>query len=107
MISPMEARMMGEVSRAVTGMSRIEVNELVKYCLEQYEPTLGNPPKGQRYQDLYDLSRMQPHDQWLELFETVKADLKAHGIHSGTEPQRTRRPICGKVFHSSSRERNP
>ncbi len=80
MISPMEARMMGEVSRAVTGMSRIEVNKLVNYCLEQYEPTLGNPPKGQRYQDLYDLSRMQPHDEWLELFETVKADLQAHGI---------------------------
>lgn len=80
MISPMEARMMGEVSRAVTGMTRTQANDIVKYCLEQYEPTLGNPPKGKKYQDLYDLSKMQPKDEWLEKFESVKADLQAHGV---------------------------
>jgi methylamine---corrinoid protein Co-methyltransferase len=80
MISPMEARMMGEVSRAVTGMSRKEANRIVKYCLEKYEPTLGNPPKGERYQDLYDLKKLQPHDHWLEKFEMVKEDLKQNGV---------------------------
>ncbi len=80
MISPMEARMMGEVSRAVTGMIRKDANEIVNYCLEKYEPTLGNPPKGVRFQDLYDLSQMKPHDFWLEKFEVVKEDLKKRGV---------------------------
>jgi methylamine---corrinoid protein Co-methyltransferase len=80
MVSPMEARMMGEVSRAVTGMTRKEANRIVKYCLEKYESSLGNPPKGERYQDLYDLKKLQPHDKWLAKFEYVKEDLKHNGV---------------------------
>ncbi len=80
MITPMEANMMGEVSRAVTGMTRKDANKIVNYCLEKYEPTLGNPPRGKRYQDLYDLDKLQPHDDWLDMFEEVKADLKENGV---------------------------
>ena len=80
MLSGLEARMLGEASRAVTGMSRKQANELACYCLEKYEPTLGNPPKGKRLQELYDLARLQPKDEWLEIFETVKAELRDQGL---------------------------
>lgn len=80
MISGVEVRMLGETSRAVTGMSRQQANEMVNYCLEKYESTLGNPPPGKRMQDLYDFERLQPHDEWLDMFEEVKADLKTYGI---------------------------
>jgi methylamine---corrinoid protein Co-methyltransferase len=75
----MEARVMGEVSRAVTGMSRKQANEIVLCCLQQYEPTLGNPPRGKRMQDLYDMEQLKPKDEWLKLYESVKAELKEWG----------------------------
>ncbi len=80
MISPLEARMMGEASRAATGMSRKLANEIAGYCLEKYEPTIGNAPRGRRFQELYDIERMVPCDDWYGMFETVKADLKNHGV---------------------------
>jgi methylamine---corrinoid protein Co-methyltransferase len=80
MISGMEARMMGEVSRAITGMRRKEVNQIVNYCISKYEPTLGNPPKGKRMQELYSLETLTPSTEWQGMFEEVKSDLKANGI---------------------------
>ncbi len=80
MITGVEVRMMGETSRAATGMSRKKANELVCYCLERYEPTLGNPPKGKRMQDLYDFEQLKPKDEWLAMFENVKAELKNLGM---------------------------
>ncbi len=80
MITGVELRMLGETTRAATGMSRQQANELVCYCLEKYEPTLGNPPKGKRFQDLYDLARLQPSDEWLGMYESVKAELKERGM---------------------------
>jgi methylamine--corrinoid protein Co-methyltransferase len=54
MISGIELRLLGETSRAVTGMSREQANEITVKWQEKYEPTLGNPPTGKRLQDLYD-----------------------------------------------------
>ncbi len=80
MISGIELRMLGEVSRAVTGMGRKQANEIAAKCLEKYEPTLGNPPKGKRLQELYDLGRLKVNDEWLGMFETVKAELQSWGV---------------------------
>lgn len=80
MISGIELRMLGEASRAVTGMSRKKANEITIKCLEKYEPTLGNPPKGKRMQDLYDIERLKPKAEWIEKFEEVKADLRDWGM---------------------------
>lgn len=80
MISAIEARVMGEVSRAATGMSRKQANEIVLRCLEQYEPALGHAPRGKRMQELYDFERLKPKDEWLEKYEAVKADLKRWGV---------------------------
>ena len=80
MLTGLEGRMLGEVSRAVTGMSRAQANEITLKCLEKYEPTLGKPPKGKRLQDLYDLERLKPKEEWLEIFEVVKSELKDWGV---------------------------
>lgn len=80
MITAIEARMMGEVSRAVTGMSRHQSNEIVLRCLEKYEPTLGTPPRGKRMQELYDFEQFKPKDEWLALFEEVRAELRQWGV---------------------------
>ncbi len=80
MVTAMEVRMLGEFSRAATGMPRKVADEIVGKCLEQYEPTLGHPPGGKRFQELYDLSRLKPTADWLGMFETVKSQLKAWGV---------------------------
>lgn len=80
MISGMEARMLGETSRAVTGMTRKQANEIALKSLAKYEPTLGKPPKGKRMQELYDLDKLKPTDEWLGMFEEVKNQLKAWGM---------------------------
>jgi methylamine--corrinoid protein Co-methyltransferase len=76
MISAVEMRLMGETTRAATGMSRKQANEIVRQCLGKYEPTLGKPPKGKRFQELYDLARLKPTDEWWEMYEKVKGQLK-------------------------------
>jgi hypothetical protein len=80
MVTAIELRMLGEVSRAVTGMPRTLANEIVCKCLEKYEPTLGRPPRGKRFQELYDISRLKVGEEWLGMFESVKAQLKAWGV---------------------------
>jgi len=80
MISGVELRMLGEVSRAVTGMTRKQSNEIALKCLAKYEPTLGNPPKGKRMQDLYNFEKLTPNDEWLDMFEKVKLQLREWGV---------------------------
>jgi hypothetical protein len=80
MLTGLEARVLGEVSRAVRGMSRKEANGILKRCMTEYEPTLGKPPKGKRLQELYDIDVLKPKDEWLGAFDTVKAELKGWGV---------------------------
>lgn len=80
MISGIEMRIMGEATRAATGMTRTEANGIVRKCLEKYEPTLGSPPQGKRLQELYDLDRMTVRDEWWGIYESVVADLKGWGL---------------------------
>jgi hypothetical protein len=80
MLTGLEGRMLGEVSRAVTGMSRIQANEITLKCLGKYESTLGNPPKGKRLQELYDIEKLIPKDEWKEIFKEVKAELNTLGV---------------------------
>jgi methylamine--corrinoid protein Co-methyltransferase len=80
MITAIEQRIVGEVSRAVAGMPRKEANDLVKYCLGKYEPSLFNPPMGKKFQELYDVKKLKPTEEWLGTFEEVKEDLKKAGV---------------------------
>ena len=80
MVTAVELRMLGEVTRAATGMPRTQANQIVNCCLDQYSATLGNPPRGKRLQDLYDVARLQPSEEWLGMFESVKGQLKEWGI---------------------------
>jgi methylamine---corrinoid protein Co-methyltransferase len=80
MISAVEMRLLGETTRAATGMSRKQANEIVLRCLEKYQPTLGKPPKGKRFQELYDLARLKPTDEWWGKYEKVKGQLKEWGV---------------------------
>lgn len=80
MITGVEVRMMGETSRAVTGMPRKIANDIVLKCIEQYEETEGNQPPGKRIQDLYDKDLLNPIDEWMQCFYDVKKKITDWGI---------------------------
>ena len=80
MISGVEARIMGEATRAATGMSRKQANEIALKCIAKYEPTMTKPPRGKTIHELYDLPRMTVTDEWIGKYEKVKGDLNQWGL---------------------------
>lgn len=80
MITAVEMRIMGETTRAATGMSRKQANEIVLKCLEKYGPTLGSPPRGKRMQELYDFEQLKPREEWWGMYEAAKAQLREWGV---------------------------
>lgn len=79
--SGLEARFIGEVSRAVTGMSRQEANELVLKILPLYEGTFDEPKRGWPFQEVYDPLTVQPKPAWTEAYARAKAKLADVGLH--------------------------
>ena len=79
-ISGMEARIMGEATRAATGMTRTQANEIALKCIAKYEPTILTPPQGKTIHELYDMATMKVTDEWLGKYETVKDQLKEWGL---------------------------
>jgi len=80
MVTAIEMRMLGEVGKSAAGMTRKLANDIVKRCLEKYEPTLGHPPRGKRFQELYDIKQLKPSDEWYSMFEKVKNELTGWGV---------------------------
>jgi methylamine---corrinoid protein Co-methyltransferase len=79
-ITGIEQRMMGEVTRAVTGMSRKEGNEIVKMCMAKYMPTSGKQSRGKKMPELYDVEKSKPLAEWLGMFEEVKKEVRGWGV---------------------------
>lgn len=73
--SPIEPLFASEVAHAVAGMSRKEANEIVKALLGRYEDKLRDPPKGQRYQDCFDVEAGVPGKEFVKLYQEVKQEM--------------------------------
>jgi len=52
----------------------------VLLCLEQYEKTLGNRPKGKQFQEVLDAAKMSPTQDRSDVNEFVKQQLKEWGV---------------------------
>jgi methylamine--corrinoid protein Co-methyltransferase len=80
----LEARLMGEVGKAVTrqGMTRGQANDLVLALLAKYEHVFtmpgGNP--GRRFDAAYDMETIEPVPEWEGMYSEVKAELGKMGI---------------------------
>ncbi|MBL7162368.1 MAG: monomethylamine:corrinoid methyltransferase [Anaerolineales bacterium] len=79
-VSPLEAQFCVEVAHAVTGMSAERANALVNQLLEKYEKEIDKTPAGKRYQECYDPKTGKPGDDYLRLFNEMKAELAGMGI---------------------------
>lgn len=77
-----EARFGAETARAAAGLSRPQANELLNCILTKFEGRIGEDlaPEGHTLEELYDVERVQVKPHYLELYETVKADLRSRGL---------------------------
>jgi len=78
----MEARIAAEAGHVVAwqGLGRGEVNEIVKQLLTEYEDKIAQAPLGKRFDECYDLARVQPTQEYLDLYEQAKARLSKLGL---------------------------
>ncbi len=79
-LTPLETRFCAELMIAGARMKRRQVNEIARTLIPRYEEQLFRPPIGQSVRACYDLSRMEPKDDWLALHDRVKAELLAMGV---------------------------
>jgi len=80
--STLEIRMGAEVAHIVArmGMSRNDVNEIVKKILLRYEKEIPNAPLGKKFSECYDLERVTPRKEYLETYEKIKKELMKLGL---------------------------
>jgi len=80
--TPLEARFCAEIGHAVARqkMSREEANEIVNKLLAKYEDQVADPPLGKTYQEVYDVLRSEPHQEYLDQYYRIKEELAQMGI---------------------------
>ena len=80
--SGMEARIGAEAGHVIAfqGMTREQVNEIVKQLLAEYEDQIETAPLGKRFDECYDLTRVQPTQEYLDLYEKCKEKLSKLGL---------------------------
>jgi methylamine---corrinoid protein Co-methyltransferase len=82
--SGLEARLMGEVGRAVarSGLDRAAAQDIVSRLYAGYERVFsmegGNP--GKSFDLVYDMKRLRPIPEWEALYVEAKEELRAMGL---------------------------
>jgi len=80
-IVPMDHVLNIEVARAASQLTRKEANPIILKLLEKYENQLKDPPKGVRYQDVYDLNTGEiTNSEYMKNVERIRNELKDLGL---------------------------
>lgn len=76
----LEARFIAEVSRASLGLTRQDASALIPQIMPGYIGTLKNPNRGLPFPEVYDVTTVQPKEEWLALYYEVKEHLRRLGL---------------------------
>ncbi len=78
----MEARIGAETGHlaAGTGITREQADELVQALLARYEGRVADAPLGKRFDECYDLQRVQPVQEYLDLYARIQDELRPLGL---------------------------
>jgi hypothetical protein len=81
--SSLEIRAGAEVGHIVArmGMSRDEVNRMVRELLSRYEEDIPNAPLGKKFSEIYDLERVTPTEEYEELYQRMRKELANLGLN--------------------------
>ncbi len=74
--SGLEARFTAQVAHAAERLTRKEANAIVKALAAKYVDGMESLPKGQPFQEVYDLRTVQPTPEWWQLYEEVCQELR-------------------------------
>lgn len=71
----MEARICAEAGHvaALQRLTRTRANAVVAALLDRYETKLGDAPLGKRFDQCYDLTTIQPTEEYLDLYRKCKS----------------------------------
>ena len=78
--SGLDSKICGEVTHAVRGMKRDEVNEIVKQIIPLYVDDLDKNPIGQPFEEVYDIEKIVPTPEWQGMYDEVKEELIQLGL---------------------------
>ena len=67
--SGLEARIMGELARSVTGLKRNDANDIVLQLVKMYREYLKKPNIGLPFNELYDLKIIKPREKLLGVYK--------------------------------------
>jgi methylamine--corrinoid protein Co-methyltransferase len=76
----MEARIMGEAAKAVAGMKVETVNEILDKLISLYEGNYRNPPQGKTFQQCYDVVKVTPTPEYVEVYGKAVETLEGLGL---------------------------
>jgi methylamine---corrinoid protein Co-methyltransferase len=82
--SGLENRFWGEVGYAMSKVSRDLADSIAEEMLSRYEHRITRDsdggPVGHTFDEIYDLNTLQPRQQFVDVYEKVKKDLKDMGL---------------------------
>jgi methylamine--corrinoid protein Co-methyltransferase len=76
----MEARFMGEVAHAVAGMDLDKVNRMLDELVAIYETGYKTAPKGKTFNECYDLAKLLPSDEYMQVYKEAWGILNKLGL---------------------------
>ena len=79
-MTPLEAWYGAGVFKAAAGMSRAQANDIINWLIPKYEDQLLDPPKGQTFQELFDVNTLVPVPEWQEMVTRVERELVGVGV---------------------------
>lgn len=81
--TPMEARFMGQVARATAGKDLSVVNPIIDSLLKMYEKDYKTAPVGKSFEECYDLTTLQPTDEYISVYDEAAEVLAKLGLELG------------------------
>ncbi len=76
----LEHRLIGETAHIVSGMKRAEANELIEKIHAKYADQLSSAPQGKTFPELYDVEKVQPTSEYLDVYKQAKDELAKLGV---------------------------
>jgi len=77
----LEARFMGEVAHAVAGMPIKQINEILDNLVKMYEKDYATAPVGKTYPECYDVVKVVPTDEYLQVYDEACETMKSLGVN--------------------------
>jgi len=72
--------MMGEAAIATAGMKVNDVNDLLDVLVRGYSKHFSKAPQGKRFQDCYNVKKILPSKEYLDVYDDAKKSLVEIGL---------------------------